>query len=363
MKLNVELGNRSYPVCIDEQGEITVELKRMFGDCGFALVTNSTLASLYEPFLEKYKKELDAAIITIPDGEKYKTVDTWRSVLDGLLEARLDRKGVIIAFGGGVIGDITGFAAASYLRGVRFIQIPTTLLSMVDSSVGGKTGVNHPAGKNLIGAFHQPSLVWVDTAFLNTLPEREYLSGYAEVFKTAFIGGQETAKFIEYNHERILRHDKTLVPDAIKRSIEIKADVVSRDEREGGIRAILNFGHTFSHALEKYYKYEGILHGEGVFWGMYCAVELALRTGTVSKEDRHWYEAMVTKLPRPELPYPAEIEEVFGAMFSDKKVQGGKLRLIIPTKPGTSVIRDDIAEKDVKLTFEYVLGKARYKKQ
>ncbi|MFP4417165.1 MAG: 3-dehydroquinate synthase [Chitinispirillaceae bacterium] len=360
MITKVELGQRSYPICIDEKEDIRVCLKRMFSGSRFAVVTNDTLASLYAPELERFVKDLNAVTITIPDGEQYKTIDTWRSILDGLLEAKLDRGAVVVAFGGGVVGDITGFAASSFLRGVKYVQVPTTLLSMVDSSVGGKTGVNHAAGKNLIGAFYQPSLVWIDTAFLDTLPERQYVAGYAEVFKNAFIGGAQTAKFIEHNHDALMRSRKEIVQDAIKRSIAIKADVVARDEREGGIRALLNFGHTFSHALEKHYNYTGILHGEGVFWGIACAIRLGLRTGIIPATDMEWYETMLHKLPRPQLPFRPEMDSLFEAMFSDKKVQSGKLRLIVPQAPGTSVIRDDIPNDAVKATFESVMKDACY---
>jgi 3-dehydroquinate synthase len=355
-ELTVQLGNRSYPVLLDDPRSFVEVLRDSVPAQRYAVVTNDTIAGIYGDLLDSWRSELDPVMHIMPDGEQYKHIGTWKEVLDTLLEARLDRGTVIIALGGGVIGDIAGFAAASFLRGVRFVQVPTTLLAMVDSSVGGKTGVNHSMGKNLIGAFHQPSLVWIDTKFLATLPQREFRSGYAEVFKTAFIGGRDAFDFITDTHDRILQQQRDAVCEAIRRSVEIKAGIVAEDEREAGKRALLNFGHTFAHALEKYYDYTGILHGEAVHWGMHCAIDLARRTSMLPKEDAERYDAMIGRILHPQLPTRPTGEALFSAMFSDKKVSDGKLRFILPTVPGTSEIRADIPRSAVMETLEEVFG-------
>ncbi|MFW5959698.1 MAG: 3-dehydroquinate synthase, partial [Chitinivibrionales bacterium] len=265
MIISLRLGRDSYDVMLDEEAELTEIIEERFSDRGVVIVTNPTLRSLYAERFETWKAGFNPLVIEIPDGEEYKNLDTWRGILDEMLHAGFDRRCVVVTFGGGVVGDVGGFAASSFLRGVDYIQIPTTLLAMVDSSVGGKTGVNHARGKNLIGSFYQPKLVYADISFLDTLPEREFLSGYGEVFKYGFIGGRDTFDFICSNHDSIVKkRDRGVLQEAVERSIRIKADIVSMDEREKGVRALLNFGHTFGHSLEKYFKYKGILHGEGV---------------------------------------------------------------------------------------------------
>ncbi|MBD3347030.1 MAG: 3-dehydroquinate synthase [Chitinivibrionales bacterium] len=349
----VALGDRSYPVFIgsDTFKELAVAIKKEFHGARFALVTNTTIQELYRSQIEQLQHSLDALVYAIPDGEKYKTIDTWSGILDTLLENRLERSSVIIAFGGGVVGDITGFAAASFLRGVKYIQIPTTLLAMVDSSVGGKTAVNHRRGKNLIGAFHQPGLVWVDTAYLSTLPEREFIAGYAELYKYAFIGGKEMFDFVMEHHDDMIAKKPGILQEGIRRSIAVKARIVSDDERERGNRALLNFGHTFAHALENYYNYEKILHGEAVLWGIACACDLGVRIGTVPEDSRKAYEALLKKPGMPELPDTPDCEHLYDAMFSDKKVSGGKIRFIVPTSPGKSIIKSDIDRNAIIATL------------
>jgi 3-dehydroquinate synthase len=358
-KVEVDLGDRSYPVFLGSaMGEaFAPALKERFPGSRFALVTNPTIAGLHGQTLARWDRELGPVVITIADGEKYKTVSTWESVLSALLNSRLDRKAVVIAFGGGVVGDVAGFAAACFLRGVRYVQVPTTLLAMVDSGVGGKTGVNHPAGKNLIGAFHQPALVWADGAFLDTLPQREFLSGYGEMFKYAFIGGAAMFAFVRDHHEALLSRRGEVLAEGIKRSVRIKAETVSNDEKEvSGARALLNFGHTFAHALERFFNFEGILHGEAVLWGIACACDLGVRIGTVPRESVCALEEMLRKLPRSALPCRPDSEKLYEGMFSDKKVADGAIRFVLPARPGFAVIRADVPRSAVIETLERVMG-------
>ena len=357
MKIRVNLADRSYDVCLDEPGEdLPGILLDKFPDKKFALITNDKVGAIYADKLAAWEDDLHPLRHTLKDGEQYKTVETWSRILDDLLEARLDRGTVIIAFGGGVVGDIAGFAAASFLRGVDYIQVPTTLLAMVDSSVGGKTAVNHEMGKNLIGAFYQPKLVWIETDVLSTLPERDYVSGYAEVFKYGFIGKRSMFDFIANKHHSILEKNPVALREAIKRSIEIKAAIVSRDERESGIRALLNFGHTFGHALEKFFSYKGIHHGEAIYWGCVCAVDLGRRCGTVSESDVNAFESQIDMLNLPPLPARPDIPALYNAMFSDKKVAVGKLRFVLPSTPGVSVVTSDVRKADVLATLKTVFG-------
>jgi 3-dehydroquinate synthase len=358
MELTVDLGARSYPVFLNDSRSFPDVAARLFPKRRLALVTNTTIGALYEEELGRWNEALGLVRHTIDDREQFKNTDTWKALLDTLLSSGLDRQSVVIAFGGGVVGDIAGFAAACFLRGIDHIQVPTTLLAMVDSSVGGKTGVDHASGKNRIGAFHQPRMVWVDTRYLDTLGDREFIAGYAEVFKYAFIGGQDMFSFVGQNHERILARDPRLLIAAIERSIRIKAGVVSQDERElSGTRSFLNFGHTFAHALETHYNYEKLLHGEAVLWGMACAYELAKRAGTIPSKALADYERLCAKLPRISLPSKPSADEICARMHADKKVAGGKIRFVLPAAPGTVVLRDDIAMSDVAAAVSAVMAR------
>jgi len=355
----VNLGARSYPIYFgyETAAEVPALLKERFSGSRFALVTNDTLAALYAPVIAQWQKELSFITIVVHDGEQYKTLSTWESIIDSLLNVRLDRKAVVLAFGGGVVGDIAGFAAACYLRGVRYVQIPTTLLAMVDSGVGGKTAVNHPSGKNLIGAFHQPTLVWVDTAFLDTLPSREFVAGYAELFKYAFIGNEEMFSFVASRHRDMMMKKKEVLIEGIKRSVALKAAVVQQDEREeSGKRAMLNFGHTFAHSLERFFRFSGVLHGEAVLWGIACACDLGIRVGCVPQESLGEYRALLKKLPRVQLPGKPDVEKMYEGMLMDKKVVAGKLRFILPERPGTAVMKDDVSRDDVMATLNAVVN-------
>ncbi|MGD9201808.1 MAG: 3-dehydroquinate synthase [Chitinispirillia bacterium] len=350
----VDLNDRSYDIMIDEKDSLPEILEKKFRHSNFVLITNDTLKRLYAPLLYDWANALNFKTFILKDGEQFKTIDTWKSILDFLLNLKLDRNTVIMAFGGGVIGDVAGFAASTFLRGVNYIQIPTNLLAMVDSSVGGKTGVNHSMGKNLIGSFYQPKLVWIDTKFIDTLPKREFSGGYAEVFKYAFIGGKSMFDFIYDNHEKIQTRDRLSIQEAISRSIEIKARIVSMDEKESGIRALLNFGHTFGHALEHFYNFKGIIHGEGVNWGIRAAIELGKNIGTIPEEYLSSYQKMISKQILPALNSRPVISKLYESMLSDKKIRAGKIRFIVPTKPGCSIICDNVSKNEIIKTLDAV---------
>jgi 3-dehydroquinate synthase len=355
----VNLAERSYPIYIDEPGDICALLRQRFPGRRLALVTNTTVARIYRERIAAWEQSLSFVKHILPDGEEHKTLSSWQAVLDTLLAARLDRQTVVIALGGGVVGDIAGFAASAFLRGVDYVQIPTTLLAMVDASVGGKTGVDHPRGKNLIGAFHQPRLVWIDTHFLDTLPRREYLAGYAEIFKYGFIGGRDMFDFVLATHDRMLAGDRQILGDAIRRCVEIKAAIVAQDEHEtSGRRALLNFGHTFGHALEKVAGFGRLLHGEAMWWGMACAINCALRNGIIASRDADCYRDAASRLMRPPLPAGLDIDSLYDAMRSDKKAQSGTPRFVLPAEPGTSIVADAVPADAVMATLRAIFTAA-----
>ena len=355
MQLTVNLGERSYPIMLENGGAATLPqvLREMFPKSRFALVTNTSVAALYRDLVVSWTSALDCVVHEMPDGEEFKTIGNWSAILDTLLAAKLERSSIVIALGGGVVGDVAGFAAATFLRGVGIVQVPTTLLAMVDSSVGGKTAVDHPLGKNLIGAFHQPKMVLVDTAFLSTLPDRQFMSGYAELFKNAFIGGREVFDFINDNHDAMVKKNHGVLLEGIHRSVAVKAVVVERDEHEtSGLRALLNFGHTFAHALERYFGFRDVLHGEAVWWGMHCAIVCAGKTGLIANDVAPLYAAMRQRMPVPDLPETPDTRRLYDMMFTDKKVSGGALRLVLPTVPGTAVVRGDVPDRAVLASIE-----------
>jgi len=333
ISLNVELGDRSYPIAIGRGLLDDADLlNRHIGGSGkVAIVTNTTVAPLY---LDKIAGPLRAAgrevvPIILRDGEEYKSWESLNEVFDALLANKCDRKTTLVALGGGVVGDMTGFAAATYMRGVPFVQIPTTLLAQVDSSVGGKTGINHPLGKNMIGAFYQPRAVIADTATLDTLPARELSAGLAEVIKHGAILDAGFFDWIEANIAKLVARDHAALAHAIARSCEIKADVVARDEREGGLRAVLNFGHTFGHAIESGLGYGEWLHGEAVGCGMVMAADLSRRLGLIDdaavERVRNLVEAAGLPVVAPDLGIDRWIE----LMEVDKKNEGGAIKFIL----------------------------------
>jgi len=336
--LTVELGPRSYPIVIGRG-----LLGSNFDLAGYVrgkdclVVTNDTVAPLYLPAVLEMLGSKDVDSISLPDGEAFKTVKTVEAILDKLVDNGANRDTTLIALGGGVVGDITGFAAACYMRGVDFIQVPTTLLAQVDSSVGGKTGVNHEKGKNLIGAFHQPQVVLVDTATLETLPDRELKAGLAEVIKHGAICDAEFFAWLEENMAALLRRDPDALVHAIRRSCEIKAEVVAADEREAGRRAVLNFGHTFGHAIEHCQGYGQWLHGEAVAAGMVMAAQLSgLPDGDVERLAR-----LIESADLPVEPPPIAADDWIRAMGLDKKVQGKKLRFVLLGAIGDSHVTAD----------------------
>lgn len=343
--LTVDLGERSYPIFIGAElmGRAAL-LGEYIAGKQVCIVTNETVAKLYLGELEQaLSNSAEVHAVVLPDGEQHKNLETLSLIFDGLLQQRFNRTVTLIALGGGVIGDMAGFAAACYQRGVNFIQVPTTLLSMVDSSVGGKTGVNHPLGKNMIGAFYQPQAVVADVAVLKTLPPRELAAGVAEVIKYGLICDYEFFEWLEANIERVMAGDPDALSFCIERSCLNKAKVVAQDEREGGIRAILNLGHTFGHAIETAQGYGAWLHGEAVGAGMVMALDLSRRMGLINEAD---LSRAVTLIQRANLPVvaPADMTEAqFVELMSvDKKVQDGRLRLVLLRKLGEAFVTSDI---------------------
>ncbi|KAA0052950.1 3-dehydroquinate synthase [Cucumis melo var. makuwa] len=356
--VEVDLGDRSYPIYIGsgllDQPEI---LQRHVHGKRVLIVTNDTVAPLY---LDKVTEALtignpnvSVESVVLPDGEKYKDMDTLMKVFDKAIESRLDRRCTFVALGGGVIGDMCGYAAASFLRGVNFIQIPTTVMAQVDSSVGGKTGINHRLGKNLIGAFYQPQCVVVDTDTLNTLPDRELASGFAEVIKYGLIRDAEFFEWQEKNMPSLMARDPAALAYAIKRSCENKAEVVSLDEKESGLRATLNLGHTFGHAIETGFGYGQWLHGEAVAVGTVMAVNMSYRLGWIDDTIVSRVLAILKQAKLPTAPPESMTVEMFKSIMAvDKKVADGLLRLILLKGPlGNCVFTGDYDRKALDETL------------
>lgn len=332
--VEVELGDRTYPIYIGSGLLAGGDLLRKHVPGNTALVvTNETVAPLYLDRVVAALSEggeIRVEVVILPDGEEHKNMDVLMKVFDKALDARLDRQTTFVALGGGVIGDMTGFAAASYQRGVHFVQIPTTVMAMVDSSVGGKTGVNHPAGKNMIGAFYQPRCVLIDTETLSTLPDREYASGMAEVVKYGLIRDADFFEWLEKHVDALMRRDDALVVRAIERSCVNKAQVVALDEREGGVRATLNLGHTFGHAIETGIGYGEWLHGEAVSVGTVMAADMSLRLGWIDESVAARTLDLLKKFNLPvDVPECMTVETFEKLMAVDKKAANGKLRLIL----------------------------------
>jgi 3-dehydroquinate synthase len=340
MIVNIELLNSktiSYDITIDSLPDLTFETK-------VAIVTNPTVSNYH---LDRLLSKIDAKelhIVTIPDGEEYKRLDTIESILDQLFEYKLDRKSLLIAFGGGVIGDMTGFTASLYQRGIDFIQIPTTLLSQVDASVGGKTGVNNKYGKNLIGAFYQPKAVYIDPEFLTTLPPREFSAGVAEIVKMAVMFDSDYFDMLEGADF----DDKETLKEIIKRSVEIKADVVRQDEREAGIRAVLNYGHTFAHVIENETNYTTYLHGEAVAIGMVMANRLAVKLDLMSLQESDRVTLLLKRFDLPTEYQIADIDDFYEHFFLDKKSANDKIKFILPMGIGNFCIDQNIEPSVVK---------------
>jgi len=345
--LRVELGERSYdihvkPGVIAEAGGIIAALIK---GRRCLVVSDRNIGPKYGTLLASsmQKAGFDGSAVEIPPGEGAKTIKFAEFLYDRCIEAKLDRDSVLLALGGGVIGDLTGFAAATFYRGIAVVQVPTTLLAMVDASIGGKTGIDHPKSKNAIGAFHQPKAVLIDPLTLISLPERELKAGLAEVIKYGVIDDAELFAYLEENMEKFLKKDPAALAHAIEKSAAIKARIVSQDEREsaGGPRALLNFGHTFAHALESSTNYQGYLHGEAVAIGMVLAAELSVELGLLTRADRDRIKALIEKagLPTKMQSGDPDTETLHAASFRDKKVAAGKLRFVVTERT------DDMAKK------------------
>tara|TARA_B110000908_G_scaffold170389_1_gene229802 strand:- start:465 stop:1538 length:1074 start_codon:yes stop_codon:yes gene_type:complete len=342
--LFVELGDRSYPIFIgDGLMQLSKLLTSHIHGQQVLVVTNETVAPLYLEDLLENLSAYSVETVVLPDGEIYKNIEQLNTIFNALLTKKYNRTATLVALGGGVVGDMTGFAAACYQRGVNFLQIPTTLLAQVDSSVGGKTAVNHKLGKNMIGAFYQPQCVIVDTSLLSTLPDRQFKSGLAEVVKYGLISDPDFFDWIEKNITKLLERDPAALCFAIEKSCANKAKIVARDERENDVRATLNLGHTFGHAIETFYSYEGWLHGEAVAVGMVMAAELSEHMGWIQKNDVNRIKKLLVLCGLPICP-PKEISsKVFLELMSvDKKVLDGSLRLVLLQSIGEAVVASDI---------------------
>ena len=345
--LQVDLGARSYPIHIGSGLLNNSELIRThIKGISTAIVSNETVAPLYIDKVHQIISGYSNVDIILPDGEQFKNLDTLNKIYTEMLEARCDRKTTLLALGGGVVGDVAGFSSASYQRGINFIQIPTTLLAMVDSSVGGKTGVNHPLGKNMIGAFHQPQCVIIDLDTLNTLDDRQLSAGIAEIIKYGYINDLEFINWLDKNMEKLLARDPEALSYAIYHSCEHKAKIVAADEKEAGQRALLNLGHTFGHAIETGMGYGKWLHGEAISAGMVMAAELSKEHGWLNENEVNSIRALLKKANLPVDP-PEEINaEQFSELMSiDKKVQDGVLHLVLMKSLGESFISNDF-DKD-----------------
>ncbi len=348
-KVEVQLGQRSYPIDIDTGFSALAETLQTASQV--VIVSNPTIAPLY---LEQVRAlfTCPAKHILIPDGEAYKTLASFEAIQSFLLEQRLSRDVLLVALGGGVIGDLTGFAAACFQRGVRFIQIPTSLLAQVDSSVGGKTAVNHPLGKNMIGAFKQPEQVVIGTATLQTLPAREFAAGMAEVIKYGLLGDALFLQWLLQHSAQISSQQPDILAQMIQHCCQMKADIVSRDETEQGERALLNLGHTFGHAIEAFMGYGTWLHGEAVAVGMIMAAQLSAHRGWLNQQDVTTVKTALQCFDLPVAP-PTEmtIADFLPYMKSDKKVKDGKMRFVLLTTLGQALLVSDVTESELQQVF------------
>ncbi len=341
--LNVDLGDRTYPIHIGGGLLDSIHLANVIRGRQVLVVTNDNIAPLYLDRVLSTLQDFDVATVVLQDGENHKRVDTLDFIFSEALMKRFSRNATMVALGGGVVGDMVGFAAATYQRGVDFVQIPTTLLSQVDSSVGGKTGVNHRFGKNMIGAFHQPIAVLIDTHVLETLPQKEMSAGMAEVIKYGLLGDQDFLAWIEANIHLLMARDAETVSIAIERCCQMKAEIVARDEREGGIRALLNLGHTFGHAIEAHLGYGGWLHGEAVGAGMVLAARLSQAMGLITESDVTRIVAVCKGANLPVSPPSGMTADDFLIhMAVDKKNIDGRLRFVLMRSLGNGYVEEQV---------------------
>lgn len=341
--LYVELGDRRYPIFIGSHLDVTALLKPYIKGQQVMIVTNDTVAPLYLQHYSDALLQLNKTVkhCILPDGEKYKNLTHLNFIFDALLESGFNRDCTVLALGGGVIGDMAGFASASFQRGVAFVQVPTTLLSQVDSSVGGKTGINHPLGKNMIGAFKQPQVVLADMAQLSTLPKRELSAGLAEIIKYALLCDLDFLSWLETHIEQLMTGQPEILAEAVYRSCAHKARIVANDEKEKGERALLNLGHTFGHAIESYLGYGKWLHGEAVAVGMLMAADLSYQMGWLQYDDVVRVKHLLQKAQLPTVYPVIPLDKFLAYMAHDKKVLEGQLRLILLKKLGQAVITSD----------------------
>ncbi|MCG7656837.1 3-dehydroquinate synthase [Wielerella bovis] len=356
--LSVDTPSHQYPIYIGNNLLQKFELLQPHINQKVAIVSNTTVANLHLPTLENVLKNngIEFFTVILPDGEQYKNHDSLNQIYDALLSHHADRKTTIIALGGGVIGDMAGFAAATYQRGVPFVQIPTTLLSQVDSSVGGKTAINHPLGKNMIGAFYQPQVVLIDLATLDTLPERELSAGMAEVIKYGLLGDIEFLQWLEDNMPALMQRDKTLLAEAVRHCCQMKADIIAQDETEQDVRALLNLGHTFGHAIETEMGYGVWLHGEAVAAGSVLACILSEQIGSLKPADTERVKAIFRAARLPDTPPKFAFERWLAHMRHDKKVQSGKMRFITLKQLGQATITTIEDEQPLRKTLAAYLS-------
>lgn len=337
--VTVDLPRHSYPIYIGDGilSQLTIWQSHIHGK-QILIVTQENIAQHYLQSLQKTLMHYQCDTIFLPSGEQYKNLTEWQKIIDVLLQKHHERSTTLIALGGGMIGDMTGFAAACYQRGVNYIQVPTTLIAQVDSAVGGKTGINHPLGKNMLGAFYQPQCVIVDASTLTTLPRREFIAGLAEVIKYGLIYDVEFFCWLEKNYSTVLKKESTALQAIIEKSLTIKASIVAQDERDNGIRNLLNFGHTFGHAIETACAYQNILHGEAVAVGMVMAAELSVQRGMLSISEMERIKNLLTYCDLP-ITLP-DIPDLLPFMQQDKKVKNGKIQFILLKRIGEAVVTD-----------------------
>ncbi len=352
--LTVDLADRSYDIEIDKNLLASIRFAEEFPYEQRLVLTNTTIYALHSDRILSLVDGQRDRVVIIEDGERYKNLESFADVHTRLLELEFNRRSLLIAFGGGVIGDLAGFVASTYQRGIDFIQIPTTLLAQVDSSVGGKTAVNHPLGKNMIGTFYQPKRVLIDLSLLSTLPQREYISGLAEVLKYGFIQDAEFLEWMRVNYQAILAKDPNIIGEMIYRSCASKKFIVDQDERESGVRATLNLGHTFGHAIEKLMKYQGVLHGEAVAIGINMAGYLSCRMGLISKKDQLYITSLLHLFGLPcEAPQAFTAQAFLNVMRLDKKNLTKKIRFVLLEAVGKAIITDDIPEEYIVEAIEF----------
>lgn len=350
--VQVALGERSYPIHIgDGLLEIAGLLREPVLGRQVAVITNDVVAPLYLQSVTRSLQGLQVDVHVLPDGERHKNLTSYGAIMDFLVANRHNRSTTVIALGGGVVGDIAGFAAATYQRGVDFIQVPTTLLAQVDSSVGGKTAVNHPSGKNMIGAFYQPRCVIADTAVLRSLQPREFVAGLAEVIKYGLIADSDFFDWLEDTAENLLERNALALAQAIRRSCEVKAEVVAADENETGLRAILNFGHTFAHAMEMLTGYRTLLHGEAVGVGMVMAADLSVRQGLLRIAAAQRIKSLIARFGLRVTPPELDADRMISAMGMDKKVIDGNLRLVLIEAIGRVSVTESISSTALRETL------------